>query len=80
MGTIIVTTEERLEAILNSIIEKRLPVQPTNQVEKTYTINQVARLLGRSHKKISDLVANGILASTPDKRIFESSIKEYNRK
>jgi hypothetical protein len=80
METIIVTTEEKLEAILTTIIEKRLLVSTTEHVEKTYSINQVARLLGRSHKKISDLVANGILATTPDNRIYESSIREYNKR
>ena len=43
-------------------------------------INQVARMMGRSHKKISDLVAAGVLKATADNRIFESSIKEYNNK
>lgn len=80
METIIVTNEETLERIITNIMDKRLPLQVTDQVEKTYSINQVARLLGRSHKKISDLVANGILATTPDNRIYESSIREYNKK
>ena len=35
-------------------------------------------MMGRSHKKISDLVAAGVLKATADNRIFESSIKEYN--
>lgn len=80
MEMIIVTTEEKLEAIINGIVDKCLPNSPADQVEKTYSINQVARLLGRSHKKVSDLVANGILATTPDKRVYESSIREYNKK
>lgn len=75
-----VINEEELERIISKIMDKRLPQQVADQVEKTYTINQVARLLGRSHKKISDLVANGILATTPDRRIYESSIREYNKK
>ena len=37
-------------------------------------------MMGRSHKKISDLVAEGVLKATADNRIFESSIKEYNNK
>jgi hypothetical protein len=75
-----VTDEEELERVISKIMDKRLPPLVTDQVEKTYSINQVARLLGRSHKKISDLVANGILATTPDNRIYESSIREYNKK
>ncbi|MDH6306818.1 hypothetical protein M2459_002166 [Parabacteroides sp. PF5-5] len=75
-----VINEEELERVISKIMDKRLPPQVADQVEKTYTINQVARLLGRSHKKISDLVASGILATTPDRRIYESSIREYNKK
>lgn len=75
-----ITDEKELEKIIANIMDKRLPLQIADQVEKTYSINQVARLLGRSHKKISDLVANGILATTPDNRVYESSIREYNKK
>jgi len=75
-----VIEEKDLERIIANVMDKRLPLQVIDQVEKTYSINQVARLLGRSHKKISDLVANGILATTPDNRIYESAIREYNKK
>lgn len=37
-------------------------------------------MMGRSHKKISDLVVAGVLKATADNRVFESSIKEYNNK
>ena len=66
METVIVTTESAIEKIMERVLDK------------TYSINQVARMMGRSHKKISDLVAAGVLKATADNRIFESSIKEYN--
>ncbi|MDH6357584.1 hypothetical protein [Parabacteroides sp. PF5-9] len=75
-----ITDEKELEKVIANIMDKRLPPQVSNQVEKTYSINQVARLLGRSHKKISDLVASGVFRTTPDRRIYESSIREYNDK
>lgn len=55
-----------------------MPKSPDSDIEKTYSINQVARMLGRSHKKISDLVAAGVLKVTSDNRVFESSLREYN--
>ena len=78
METVIVTTESAIEKIMERVLDKKLPKPPESDVEKTYSINQVARMMGRSHKKISDLVASGVLKTTVDNRIFESSIKEYN--
>ena len=79
METVIVTTESAIEKIMERVLDKKLPKPPESDVEKTYSINQVARMMGRSHKKISDLVAAGVLKATADNRIFESSIKEYNK-
>ena len=80
METVIVTTESAIEKIMERVLDKKLPKPPESDVEKTYSINQVARMMGRSHKKISDLVASGVLKTTVDNRIFESYIKEYNNK
>ena len=80
METVIVTTESAIEKIMERVLDKKLPKPPESDVEKTYSINQVARMMGRSHNKISDLVASGVLKTTVDNRIFESSIKEYNNK
>ena len=80
METVIVTTESAIEKIMERVLDKKLPKPPESDVEKTYSINQVTRMMGRSHKKISDLVASGVLKTTVDNRIFESSIKEYNNK
>lgn len=78
MNRIIITTPTELESIIEKVIDKK--IIPEEKIEKTYSINQVAKLLGRSHKKISDLVALGVLKTTPDNRIYESSIREYNNK
>ena len=80
METVIVTTESAIEKIMERVLDKKLPKPPESDVEKTYSINQVARMMGRPPKKISDLVASGVLKTTVDNRIFESSIKEYNNK
>lgn len=80
MDTIIVTTESALEEIIERVFDKKMPKSPDSDIKKTYSINQVARMLGRSHKKISDLVAAGVLKVTSDNRVFESSLREYNGK
>lgn len=80
MDTVIVTTEESLEKVIERVLDRKLPKTEDAPIERTFSINQVAKMLRRSHKKISDLVAGGILKSTADRRIYESSIREYNQK
>lgn len=80
MNTVIVTTEESLEKIIERVLDKKIPKTEDNSIERTFSINQVAKMLRRSHKKISDLVEAGILKCTPDRRIYESSIREYSQK
>ena len=54
--------------------------QKTSQVsnEKTLSINQVAKRLGRAHRTIKDMVKAGTLKTTSDqKRIKEASLNAY---
>lgn len=78
MEKIIVVTPTELESMIEKVFDRKIVLE--EKVKKTYSINQVAKLLGRSHKKISDLVALGVLKTTPDNRIYESFIREYNNK
>lgn len=80
METVIVTTESSLERIIERVMDKRMPKPADASVERTFSINQVAKMLRRSHKKISDLVGAGILKCTADRRVYESSVREYNQK
>lgn len=80
METVIVTTESSLERIIERVLDKKMPKPAQAEAERTFSINQVAKMLRRSHKKVSNLVAGGILKCTPDRRIYESSIREYNQK
>lgn len=77
---IIVVSEKDLKRIISEVFDEKLAelYQESNFCkEETYSINQVAKMLRRSHKKISDLVRGGILKATIDNRIYEGSIKEY---
>ncbi len=79
MEKVIVTTESSLEEIIERVFDKKIPKSTESEIERTFSINQVAKMLRRSHKKISDLVAAGVLKVTPDRRIYESSVREYNQ-
>lgn len=70
MEKIIVTTESSLEEIIERVFDKKMPKSTESEIERTFSINQVAKMLRRSHKKISDLVTAGILKCTPDRRII----------
>jgi hypothetical protein len=78
-NTVIVTTEESLERIIERVFDRKMPKSEL-EIERTFSINQVAKMLRRSHKKVSDLVTAGILKATADKRIYESSVREYSQK
>jgi len=48
--------------------------------EKTLSINQVAKRLGRAHNTIKDMIKADTLKTTSDgKRIKETSVNEYLR-
>lgn len=45
METVIVTTESAIEKTMERVLDKKLPRPPESDVEKTYSINQVARMM-----------------------------------
>lgn len=48
--------------------------------DKTLSINQVAKRLGRAHSTIKDMIEAGTLKTTSDgKRIKETSLNDYLR-
>lgn len=67
-----------LESVIEKVENKKADREKEKvQSEKLFTINQVARRLGRAHATIKKLVTEGILKSTPDGLISEKSINEY---
>lgn len=45
--------------------------------ESLYSINQVAKRLKRAHRTIKNLIAQGLLRTTPDGLISEKAINDY---
>jgi hypothetical protein len=76
MNKIVVITTEELKDLIQEAINKALDArEPKN--ERTYTINQVAKMLNRSHRTIKSLTEAGVFKTTPDGKIFQSSIDHY---
>lgn len=56
---------------------KEYSVPKTNPGVKTYTVNQVAKLLGMSHHYVKKLIESGVMRSTKSGRITETAVEEY---
>lgn len=74
-------TFELPEADLKSIIRTSL-VDFDNEKNKNgsivlYTINQVAKKLGKAHPTIKKMIERGVLKATKDNLITEAAINEY---
>jgi len=74
---IIVTQKAELKEILKAAINEIEKEKESTRPDKLYTINQVAKRLGRAHETINKLVKKGMIRSTKDGLITASAINEY---
>lgn len=68
-----------IEALSEMESKKEEREKQKKEQETLFTINQVARRLGRAHNTIKKLVAEGVLKTTSDGLISEKSINDYLR-
>lgn len=73
---LIITTPEDLERIIQKAVQKALEFVP----EQTFTINQVAKILKKSHVTVTKLVKLNMIPTTPDGLITKTSINNYLQK
>lgn len=77
MSEIIVTTKDELSKTIEEVLinydRKKFNALPP----KLYTINQVAKMLGKAHATIKKLVQVGQIKSTLSGLIPDSAIQEY---
>lgn len=74
---IIVTQKKDIKEIIKTAIFEIEKEKEASRPDKLYTINQVAKRLGRAHDTINKLVKNGVIRSTKDGLITESAINDY---
>lgn len=77
MSEIILTTKQELEQTIRSVLIEFDKEKSISIPKKVYTINQVAKMLGKAHATIKKLVDKGYIKSTKDGLIPESAINEY---
>ena len=74
---IIVTQKKDIKEIIKTAIFEIEKEKEVSRPDKLYTINQVAKRLGRAHDTINKLVKSGVIRSTKDGLITESAINDY---
>ena len=78
MGNILLIEQSELKKIVKTAIlevEEERKVKLAN--EKLYTINEVAKRLGKAHNTIKKLVHAGYIKTTASGLITEASINDY---
>lgn len=74
---VIVTQKEDIVDILKTAMTEIEKEKNGDMPDKLYTINQIAKRLGRAHETINKLVKRGMLRTTKDGLITESAFREY---
>ena len=80
MDNLIILTEERIKSLIKDVIREIKAEEKKGEAVKLYSINQTRKILGRSHKTVTNLVRTGVIEATPDNRISEEAIEKYLRR
>lgn len=68
---------EDLKEIIKGALKEFALEQNKNRGEQLYNVNQIARRLGKAHATIKKLIAKGLIKTTKNGLISESSLNEY---
>lgn len=74
---VIITNGEDIKEIMKTAFYEIQKEEEATRPDKLFTINQVAKRLGRAHDTIKKLVQKGVIRTTKDGLITESAINEY---
>lgn len=77
MSTVVVTQASDLKRVLKEVMLEIDNERLKNQPEKVYSVNSVAKQIGKAHATVKKLIRAGYLKTTADGSIPESSIRDY---
>ncbi len=77
MNEIIVISKESLKNTLRTVLSEFDNEKKSKDSPKLYTINMIAKKLGKAHATVKKLVDAGYLKTTKDGLITETAINEY---
>ncbi len=80
MENIIITTEENLATVIRNVLVSFEDEKKARLPKKLYTVNQVAKKLGKAHATIKKYIQLGIIRSTKNGLIPEDAISEFYKK
>jgi len=64
-----------IEIIVTNVVKNLISQQ--NKDVKLYSIHQASKILRRTPRTIKNLIAQGLLKTAPDGRIFEYSLNKF---
>ena len=77
MSEIILTTKTELRNEILAALRTFETIKKKSQPQKLYTVNQVAKTLGKAHATIKKLVQAGLIQTTKNGLITEDSLNDY---
>jgi hypothetical protein len=72
----LVNAETLMDAVI-ATIQNEFKKERDKDARRLYTINQVAKKLGKSHQTIKKYVMSGIIASTANGLISDESVQNF---
>ncbi len=69
-------TKEELKELLRDTLQEHEERKKKSEIPRLYTINQVAKKLGKAHATIKKYVERGLLRTTKTGEIPEDAIEE----
>lgn len=80
MANILITEPTELKSLIKLALLEYDQEKNRDKGETLWTINQVAKRLGKAHATIKKLVRTGYIKTTKDGLISEAAINEYLQK
>ncbi len=77
MSEIILTTKMELHNEIIAALQDFDKIKSKGQPQKLYSINNVAKKLGKAHSTVKKLVSAGIIKTTKSGLISENALNEY---
>ena len=74
---IIITTPEKLKALIKEVLTELEEEKKKKEIPKLYSVNAVAKKLGKAHATIKKHVEQGVIRTTVSGEIPEDAINEY---
>lgn len=77
MQEIILTSKQELSQTIKSVLIEYEREKASMEPDKLYTINQVAKMLGKAHATIKKHVDRGLIKTTKSGLIQKKAINDY---